>query len=799
LEYTPRPIDTSRVALSSEIQSLTERLAEHAHDVWAVQRLNDGWVYGPKRDDKRKKHPCLVAYDQLSEAEKQYDRNAALETLRAMVSLGYRIEPPRGGPPLDAIPPARSLPASKEISPQVAAVEGVLEVEDRVFAQLSDHNVGELWSHEQTLTRRLEDSVLNRATYRALAHQLLKKGEPLLAHEVIESGHRALDGDEPFKKDGRLRQLMALALARSGATKRANEILDRLDEEERSLATSEAVAPIATTGRVETLSILARTHKDLAQAADPDAREMHRQWDRALQLYLLAYSLDMSYYPGINAAAISTFLRRTEMAEHLAGQVRETCMRQHDLHHAGKGKDDPYWLSATLGEAWLIERELEQAELWYGDAARIGLQEGRFGDMGSTLRQLKLLVRFLGMGEQVVSQLFRMPCVAVFAGHMVDQPLRSPERLPERIVPQVKRAIADWLEREDVRIGFGAAACGADLLFLEAILERQGAAHVILPFDRESYCETSVEVAGKTWKDRYRRVLAKAKVQSLSGRPLKCGEVAYDYTNRILHGLAIIHARQLATELRQLVVWNGESGDGPGGTGDVINHWSKAGKRIDVISVPDVRPARPLEDLGWAIPAPFPTTINRHSEASSLRESGAQISALLFADVVGFSKMDEDQIPVFVDNFLQLVAELLNRGGYSTEKRNTWGDGLYVVFDEIRDAGVFAIELSEHIKARDWKSLGLPESLSLRTALHAGPVYLCRDPVTERPNCIGTHVSLAARIEPVTPPGEVYASEAFAALALSQRVKDFVCDPVGHIYLPKNHGMLPMYHVRRRR
>jgi class 3 adenylate cyclase len=533
--------------------------------------------------------------------------------------------------------------------------------------------------------------------------------------------------------------------------------------------------------------------------AEPDLREMNRQWDRALQLYLSAYSLDINYYSGINAAALSACLRRTSMAERLAAEVSETCLRMLDLIDAGKAHDDRYWLSATLGEAYLIRRDFQQAELWYGDAARIGLQERRYGDMGTTLRQLKLLERSLGLGGDLASQLFRMPRVAVFAGHMVDQPLRSPDRLPERIVPAVKQAIGVWLEHEDVRIGFGAAACGADLLFLEAVIERQGAAHVVLPFDRESYCQTSVAVAGQSWVDRFRQVLAKAVVQPVSGRPLRSGVVAYDYANGILHGLAIIHARRLATELRQLAVWNGERGEGPGGTADVINHWSKAGKRIDVIPVPEVCPARPLESLGWTIPPPFPQPIDQSLDSASIRDFGTQIAALLFADVVGFSKLDEEQIPVFVREFLQLVADLLNRRGYSTEKRNTWGDGIYLVFDEIRDAGLFALELGEHIKAKNWLGLGLPEHLSLRTALHAGPVYLCRDPVTERDNCIGTHVSLAARIEPVTPPGEVYASEAFAALALSQKIEEFACDPVGHIYLPKNHGFMPMYHVRRRR
>lgn len=92
MSYTPQPIDTSRVTLSPEIRELTEKLAENAHDHWALQRLAAGWVLGPARDDKQKKHPCLIPYSELPESEKEYDRNAAIETLKAIVALGYRIE-----------------------------------------------------------------------------------------------------------------------------------------------------------------------------------------------------------------------------------------------------------------------------------------------------------------------------------------------------------------------------------------------------------------------------------------------------------------------------------------------------------------------------------------------------------------------------------------------------------------------------------------------------------------------------------------------------------------------------------
>jgi ryanodine receptor 2 len=91
MNYVPRPIDTSAVALPPEIVALTERLAEHAHDVWARERLAQGWTYGPRRDDALKQHPCLVAYADLPESEKVHDRNTAMQTLKAITALGFRI------------------------------------------------------------------------------------------------------------------------------------------------------------------------------------------------------------------------------------------------------------------------------------------------------------------------------------------------------------------------------------------------------------------------------------------------------------------------------------------------------------------------------------------------------------------------------------------------------------------------------------------------------------------------------------------------------------------------------------
>lgn len=90
--YTPKPIDTSNVILSDDLLALTERIAENVHDVWAVGRIKEGWTYGETKDPDAKTTPCLVPYDELPESEKEFDRNTAMETLKLICKMGYKIK-----------------------------------------------------------------------------------------------------------------------------------------------------------------------------------------------------------------------------------------------------------------------------------------------------------------------------------------------------------------------------------------------------------------------------------------------------------------------------------------------------------------------------------------------------------------------------------------------------------------------------------------------------------------------------------------------------------------------------------
>ena len=92
LDYIPEPMDLSSVDLPESLIQLSERIAENVHEVWAKARMDECWTYGEKRDDIHKKHPCLVPYDELPEEEKEYDRNTAMNTIKMVKKLGFRIE-----------------------------------------------------------------------------------------------------------------------------------------------------------------------------------------------------------------------------------------------------------------------------------------------------------------------------------------------------------------------------------------------------------------------------------------------------------------------------------------------------------------------------------------------------------------------------------------------------------------------------------------------------------------------------------------------------------------------------------
>jgi ryanodine receptor 2 len=90
-KYIPQPIDTSDIQLPEELNVLKEKMSKNVHEVWAKNRIEQGWNYGETRNDALKQHPCLVPYEELPEVEKKYDRDTVIGTLELICKLGFKI------------------------------------------------------------------------------------------------------------------------------------------------------------------------------------------------------------------------------------------------------------------------------------------------------------------------------------------------------------------------------------------------------------------------------------------------------------------------------------------------------------------------------------------------------------------------------------------------------------------------------------------------------------------------------------------------------------------------------------
>jgi len=745
-------MDTTDIELPKDFQELVEILAEKTYDIRVRQRVSKARPSAGVR--ARTKSPAKVRpYDELSDREKQDDRNNAIETLKLILSLGYRLDR------------ATKDPASESDLTQIPSPQAF----DHVDA-LNVQSLIALWQAHSP-----EDWEKTPELYHRLGRRLLKLGEPLLAYDILTEGLKTQTAHV------QMRQQMALALARSGATQRSDAILTQLDEQGHR--------------DEETLGILARTHKDLWTRAATKS-EGNRQLRLAHKFYQEAYKLTHGYYSGINAATLALLLGRNEDARGLAGAVRRACLAE--LKTLPPDSENRYWPLATLGEACLILRRWSDAEDWYGQAAKIA--KGNFADLSSTRRNARLILDHVGRDRAGIEKAFQLPTVVVFSGHLIDRPDRRPSRFPAQIEAAVRKAIRDQLEQMNAGFGYASAGCGSDILFLETLRELGGETHIVLPYAQKQFIKDSVDIVPGNWRERFKQVLKSANsVIVASNERLEEGGMSFEYANFLLHGLADIRARQLETKLEPLAVWDGKDGDGPGGTASAVGHWRKVGLDVSVIDIERVSGlgggSSPHVSKGVSEP---PAGQSRARGTSGKRRDSlpTQIMAMLFADAVNFSKLTEPQIPRFLNHFLGAIGNLMAKSKHAPLIKNTWGDGLYFVFADVRDAGLFALELCQLMVDTDWSKKGLPKAINLRIALHAGPVYSCIDPVTGLQSYTGTHVSRAARIEPITPPGQVYSSQAFAALSAAQGVKEFTCDYVGQTPLAKGYGTFATYHVR---
>ena len=597
----------------------------------------------------------------------------------------------------------------------------------------------------------------------ALAERHLGLGEPLLAYNAVQEGLQASPGDPA------LLLLLGLSLARAGDPAHANSILAQLAADGRRDA--------------ETLGVLARTHKDLAERA-ATALEARRHLDAAFSLYREAFDSARAggdaagaTYSGINTAAVAVLRGELETARSLAAIVRTEAMQM---------PDDP-WRDATLGEAALILGDTVAARASYTRA--VSRLAGQPGHLASTRRQARRLAAQLPGDVGWIDAVLGLPAVAMYTGHMIDRPDRALPRFPASLENWVRDAAREQVRRLRPVAAYGSAACGADLIYLEALRESGVETHIVLPFGAEDFRQTSVDGMGGDGGARFERALAaSASVTIVSDHRAQGSDAPYEYANLILTGRARLRAQALDTTVVGLAIWDGRETGGVGGAASLVRIWREQHFAVDELKLPETPAVTPA-----LVEQPTPVAATLSAMFSH------EIRTMLFADAVGYSRLSEDQIPEFVRHFLGSVQELRERSPHKPEHVESAGDGLYMVFADARAAGHFALALSRLVASTDWVAHGLPASLSIRVALHCGPVYCGTNPLTGARLYTGPHTSRAARIEPITPPGQVYASDAYAAVVLAQGARDLDMTYMGRVPLAKAYGTLPLYHVRNAR
>ena len=578
----------------------------------------------------------------------------------------------------------------------------------------------------------------------------------------------------------------ALAHARAGAGNRAHALLD---EAQKSPQSSSKLADI--------LSLRGRLWKD-AFARAPEHPAATAAAQRARDEYLAAYALARDPYPGVNAATLSMLLGDRDAARALANEIANRL--------AAQSQSATCWDHATAGEAALLLGELARARESYAAARALAAQDA--GSIATMRRQVNLLARVIPRACELL-EILPAADVLAFAGHMIDAPDRSPPRFPAALAPAVAAAIRERLVRTQLPVVYTSAACGADLIFVEAALDIGAEVNVVLPFDREDFVRTSVAPGGDGWRARFDHALARvARVIMATEERYLDDDVLFEHAAMLLEGLCVLRAAQLETSPLLLCVVDAAAPGRVGGTQSSYERWARTVGTPDVIDLREIRgrfeaDLRPAGNVATPAPPPRSTdgrtsTPPTTSGSASVARPQRTLKTMLFADFAGYSRLHDEFAPLFQQRFLELGARQIEAAAVRPLEAKTWGDSLYMVFESPGEGAEFALGFLASMLSVDWRATGLPEESQIRVALHAGPVFRSFDPVMGRDGHFGSSVTRAARIEPVTPPGMVYASEAFAATLAATGQRSYALEYVGRLPLAKNYGESRIYRLDRR-
>ena len=326
----------------------------------------------------------------------------------------------------------------------------------------------------------------------------------------------------------------------------------------------------------------------------------------AIGAYTAGFLRDpFNYYCGINAVMLrhlDRYLIGTEDDAEAASranmeQVVRRAARAALSRETSKVKN--FWarvtladLAALLGDTNDIERAYEYA-VAAADKNRFALNSTRqecslLGDLGFRRLELETAIRVIDCAISPLKSPFRPGKVFLFSGHMIDAPGRETERFPADMEDLSKASICQTLDElgaENGDLALCEGACGGDLLFAQAVLDRQLRLELRLPFDEPTFVQRSVAFAGEEWRQRYFNIKNNAATRTFI-MPDELGptpENRNPYERANLWQLYSAFAWG-ADRVRMIALWDCQKSGEYGGTEHMVEEVLRRSGQIRIIS-----------------------------------------------------------------------------------------------------------------------------------------------------------------------------------------------------------------------
>lgn len=520
----------------------------------------------------------------------------------------------------------------------------------------------------------------------------------------------------------RVQQLLALAMAKSGAPKAA---LDFLEPQYKQHPDDP-----------ETSGILGSIYKELFKETKNNKYAVLSR-----DTYLNNFKLTGNSYTGINAASMSAISGSMSKAKDLAKEIIASL----------SAASTDIWELASLAEANLLVKEKDKAvDLYFQCRQLLGSDWGR---VSSIYNQLWLLNHYVPVSTHIMS-IFSPPAIAAFVGHMVDHPTRTKRRFPASVEQEVKQVIAGTIKSINAKIGYCSLACGSDILFAEAMAETGGEVNVFLPFDRDDFLNTSVSFAGEHWVSRFETLTANFKVNYITTeRYLGCDDL-FVLQSHVIFGAALHRAAMLHSSPNLITVYSDvDIRVKKGGTHDTVKYWPPEEKRINI---------NPQHFIKDGLHGKNETQALAGAPESIVDNPTRHVRFLVSLDMRSADATQKERLGYQIGK----IAEELK-------------------IDEMDQSGatqLFAFRTIEECTSAAWRILKLtPFTSVIKVSLHAGPV----DTNEQGTSISGPSIDVIRKVHEYAMPGKAYSTFPFAAVVALLRNK-FAVQYAGIIRLNEN-------------